>query len=212
MVDFCKRKDKPLVFLRRVEEFNKLLYLWGMKRLGATDEQIVKADVSTQMARNLNAYAEYVKQATDENGIFDPTKSEVPSPISKKSLLKKLQECFEAVPTVSTMTATANILGGIQLTYTGKGKNPEDIRLMTDSAFMEIFQNACHVAVTSKSFAFVGVMTIEEYEAAKKKAEEKAAKEKAEKDAAKSEESTDAPAEESAEDKPKKGKAKSKAK
>lgn len=179
LMAFCVDTKRSTLFKYRVAELNKLLLLWGMKLINCTDEEILKVNDSYYMEKEVDCYRAYIEQITDKDGKIDPTKANVPSPISSKSLLKKLQECFDAVPTNGKMAATSNMLGGLKLTYSAKGKEPTDIRLITDAKFMDIFQNACYSAVTNKKFGFVGYITKEQYAAAAKKAEEKAAKEKA---------------------------------
>lgn len=186
LMAFCVDTKRSTLFKYRVAELNKLLLLWGMKLINCTDEEILKVNDSYYMEKEVDCYRAYIEQITDKDGKVDPTKANVPSPISSKSLLKKLQECFDAVPTNGKMTATSNMLGGLKLTYSAKGKEPTDIRLITDAKFMDIFQNACFSAVTNKKFGFVGYVTKEQYAAAQAKAAEKA--KKAEENAANTEE------------------------
>ena len=188
LMAFCVDTKRSTLFKYRVAELNKLLLLWGMKLINCTDEEILKVNDSYYMEKEVDCYRNYIEQITDENGKVDPTKANVPSPISSKSLLKKLQECFDAIPTNGKLTATSNMLGGLKLTYSTRGKEPTDIRLITDAKFMDLFQNTAYSAVTSKKFGFIGFVTKEQYAAAQKKAEEKAAKEKAKANAAETEE------------------------
>lgn len=176
LMAFCVDTKRSTLFKYRVAELNKLLLLWGMKLINCTDEEILKVNDSYYMEKEVDCYRAYIEQITDKDGKVDPTKANVPSPISSKSLLKKLQECFDAVPTNGKMTATSNMLGGLKLTYSAKGKEPTDIRLITDAKFMDIFQNTCFSAVTNKKFGFVGYVTKEQYAAAQAKAAEKAKK------------------------------------
>ena len=176
LMAFCVDTKRSTLFKYRVAELNKLLLLWGMKLINCSDEEILKVNDSYYMEKEVDCYRAYIEQITDKDGKVDPTKANVPSPISSKSLLKKLQECFDAVPTNGKMTATSNMLGGLKLTYSAKGKEPTDIRLITDAKFMDIFQNTCFSAVTNKKFGFVGYVTKEQYAAAQAKAAEKAKK------------------------------------
>ena len=176
LMAFCVDTKRSTLFKYRVAELNKLLLLWGMKLINCSDEEILNVNDSYYMEKEVDCYRAYIEQITDKDGKVDPTKANVPSPISSKSLLKKLQECFDAVPTNGKMTATSNMLGGLKLTYSAKGKEPTDIRLITDAKFMDIFQNTCFSAVTNKKFGFVGYVTKEQYAAAQAKAAEKAKK------------------------------------
>lgn len=173
LMDFCTSTDRSTLFRFRVAELNKLLLLWGMKQINCSDEEILAVNDSYYMEKEVDCYRSYIEQITDEDGKVDPTKSTTPSPISSKSLLKKLQECFDAVPTNGKMTATSNMLGGLKLTYSTKGKEPTDIRMLTDTRFMDLFQNTVYSAVTNKKFGFVGFVTKEEYAKAQEKLKKK---------------------------------------
>lgn len=193
LMDFCTSTKRSTLFKFRVAELNKLLLLWGMKQINCSDKEILAVNDSYYMEKEVDCYRSYIEQITDKDGNVDPTKATTPSPISSKSLLKKLQECFDAVPTNGKMLATSNMLGGVKLTYSTKGKEPTDIRLITDARFMEIFQNAAYAAVTNTKFGFVGYVTKEQYAAAQAKAAEKAKKAE-EKAKAEENEAKDAPA------------------
>lgn len=184
--DFCDRSKLPTEFTYRVAELNKLLLLKGMSDIDATAEEILAANDSYYLEKQVDCLMEYKAQITGEDGKVDPTKATKASPVSNKSLIAKLQECFDAIPVHAKMTATKRHLGYLLNTYSTKGKEPEEIRLLTDGKFMELFQNTCHAELTKKAYTFTGYETVAQHEEAearkKKEAEEKAAEAKIAKD------------------------------
>lgn len=151
LVDFCAHSKRPLGFKSRVARFNKLLYIWGMKQLNASDDAILAKDSSDYTKEQLKLLNEHIAQATNEDGIYDATKAQTPSPISNKSLLKQLQRCYDVVPTVTTLEADANKVGALKLTYTTDTNDPLKIAMRTDGAFLRLFQNVLHSSVTKQA-------------------------------------------------------------
>lgn len=182
VVDFCTRSKLPTDFTYRVAELNKLLLLRGMNEVGATAEEILAANNSYYLEKQVDCLMEYKAQIIGEDGKIDPTKAETASPVSNKSLIAKLQECYDAIPVLAKMTATKKHVGYLLSTYSTKGKEPEDIRLLTDAKFLELFQNTCHTELTKKAYRFTGYETVEQHAEAvarkEKEAEDKAAEEK----------------------------------
>jgi len=164
--DFCKRTERPLGFRYRVVQLNELLFIWGSKQIHKTDEQILKKNDSDFVKKTLAKLNEHMKQATTDDGRYDPTRAQVPSPISNKSLVAKLQQAFDVVPTVSTLTAKPEemsaMIGGLKQLYTVEGRGMLEIVMRTNDAFMRIFQKAVYAAVTNQSFEFAD-FTIERY-------------------------------------------------
>lgn len=151
LVDFCTRTKRSLGFKSRVAKLNKLLYIWGMKKLNASDDAILAKNSSDYTKEQLKLHNEHMKQATMEDGTIDHTRAQIPDPISGKSLLTKLQECYDLVPTVETFTADANKIGALKLTYTTETNDPLKINMRTDAPFLRLFQNVLHSTITKQA-------------------------------------------------------------
>lgn len=177
--DFCDRSKLPTTFTYRVAELNKLLLLKGMSDIGATAEDILAVNSSYYLEKQVDCLTEYKKQIVGEDGKIDPSKAETASPVSNKSLIAKIQECYDALPVKASMKATKRHLGYLKNTYSVKGREPQEIRLLTDAKFLEIFQNTCYAELTQKAYSFTGFETVEQHAEAEarkaKEAEDKAA-------------------------------------